>query len=103
MLGQSAKEIEAAVEQRVRAALGSEAHDLEALAAARKVAEEQLQSTLKIVVDQAVCSACRQGLDSSVAAGIIKQFSDRFKNMTIYLIADGTSEILIVQGGKILR
>ena len=103
VLGQSAKEIEAAVEQRVRAALGSEAHDLEALAAARKVAEEQLQGTLKIVVDQAVCSACRQGLDSSVAAGIIKQFSDRFKNMTIYLIADGTSEILIVQGGKILR
>jgi hypothetical protein len=67
------------------------------------VAEEQLQGTLKIVVDQAVCNACRQGLDSSVAAGIIKQYSDRFKNMTIYLIADETTEVLIVQGGKVLR
>jgi hypothetical protein len=103
VLGQSAKEIEAAVEQRVRSALGNEAKDLEALAAARKVAEEQLQGTLKITVDQAVCSACRQGFDSSVLPGIIKKFSDRFKNITIYIIADGTTEILIVQGGKILR
>lgn len=103
VLGQSAREIEAAVEQRVKSALGNQAKDLEALAAAQKVAEEQLQGTLKITVDQAVCNACRQGLDSSTTAGIIKQFSDRFKNMTIYVIADGTSEILIVQGGKILR
>lgn len=60
-------------------------------------------------VDQAVCSACRQGLSGQGRSGIIKQFSEEFPNITIYatdvqLLAGeiAKQELLVIKGGKML-
>lgn len=65
------------------------------------IPREQVTGTIKMTVDQAVCSACRGGLDSG-SAGIIKQFTTQFPNVTVMVSAAGTSELLVVKGGRIL-
>ena len=65
------------------------------------IPRDQVTGTIKMTVDQAVCSACRSGLNDG-SAGIIKQFTTQFPNVTVMVSAAGTSEILVIKGGRIL-
>ena len=80
--------------------LGDIANRLDA--AYKGVPREQIQGTVKLTVDQAVCNACRQGLATSTPAGIIRQFSEQFPSVRLLLTNTETGEILIIQGGRIL-
>jgi len=56
------------------------------------------------LVEQEVCSTCRQGTDNpGTEAGVIKQFSTEFPELRIELRALDTSEVVVVQGGKRLN
>jgi hypothetical protein len=65
------------------------------------VNKTEIVGTVKMTVEQAVCTQCRSGFFGG-PAGIIKQFSDDFENVTLLISSPATDEILIVKGGKLL-
>lgn len=67
-----------------------------------KLTPNQLEGkTVRIHVEQAVCSTCRQGLDNPNAdPGVLKQFSEKYKGLRIIVTAENTDEVLIIQGGR---
>lgn len=86
--------------------LGGIADDIHASIAKSGMNPSDVKGNISISVDQAVCSACRQGFSGDVAAGIIKQFAEEFPNIRIIISntekgMKGT-ELLIIQGGKVL-
>lgn len=87
--------------------LGDLANDIDnALAKVPGMTADKVKGTVSLTVDQAVCSACRQGFSGNAAAGVVKQFVDQYPGLR--LIISNTqagmkgSELLIIQGGKIL-
>ncbi len=57
-----------------------------------------------VLVEQEVCSACRQGLTNpEVDAGVVKQFSQEYPNITLIVTNNRTPEVLFVKGGKIVN
>jgi hypothetical protein len=66
------------------------------------VPKSKVEGTLKMVVDQPVCAACRHGLKKGIGASPIKKFILGFPNATIIISAANTNEILIIKAGKIL-
>jgi hypothetical protein len=68
---------------------------------AGKIPRTDVTGTVKMAVDQKVCNACRAGL-SDGQAGILKQFSNEFPNVTVMISATDTAEILVIKAGKVL-
>jgi hypothetical protein len=62
---------------------------------------DHVTGTIKMTVDQAVCSACRSGLEGG-APGILKQFTTEFPGVTLMITASDTSEVLVIKAGKLL-
>jgi hypothetical protein len=65
----------------------------------KNIPKPDINGNVHLVVDQAVCSACRQGLESTVDAGIIKQFSKEFPDLVLHITAIGSKEIMVVKNG----
>jgi hypothetical protein len=64
----------------------------------RGVPKDQIKGTVKLTVEQQVCNVCRQGNPP----GIFLKFSNEYPNVRILVTAQDTSEILIIQGGRVL-
>jgi hypothetical protein len=59
---------------------------------------------MRISNPSGVCVACRQGLSSSAAPGVLKQLSSRFPNLTIRIAVEGGAaapgrQVMILRGG----
>jgi hypothetical protein len=67
------------------------------------VPREQLQGkSVWMRIEQEVCSSCRAGLaEESAGAGVLKQLSRDWPEITFEVSAAGTSEILIIRGGVV--
>ncbi len=76
----------------------------------RKLGDGSLQrsdlrgKTVRVRVEQEVCVACRQGLrpGSQVKPGVIKQFVDKYPELTVEIVAEGTSEVILIKNGKVI-
>ena len=60
------------------------------------VPKDQIKGTVKMTVEQQVCSVCRQGSPP----GIFLKFSNEYPNVRIFVTAQDTSEIVIIQAAK---
>ncbi len=73
---------------------------------AKKMTLGQLEGkTVRFHIEQEVCSVCRQGLNpgSTKGAGVLKQFSKKYPSLTIEVTASGTSEVIRIKNGQIIR
>gem|GEM_PF-3844556 len=67
------------------------------------IGNKNVAGTIHIQVDQAVCSSCKSGLNNPKSrAGVIKQFSEEFPNLTINL-TDNLGNTIKVLGGKLIK
>jgi hypothetical protein len=65
--------------------------------------EQMAGRTVNMHIEQRVCNICRQGLGGTdVPAGVLKQLSDKYPNITFNVSAEGTSEVLGFRGGRYL-
>lgn len=76
-----------------------------AMAADPKIKPGDFKGDILMHVEQAVCSTCKAGLaDPNAGAGVLKQFSKKYPNITIIITAEGTDEIVGLRNGiRILR
>jgi hypothetical protein len=70
-----------------------------------KLTQAQMEGkTVWILVDQEVCSGCKSGLaNPDKAAGVVRQISEKYPNITFEILANATSEVVRVKGGKRLK
>jgi hypothetical protein len=60
----------------------------------------EVEGSVKMIVDQDVCSACKQGLkNKDTDLGVIGQFSKEYPNMTLVVTNFETKEILVIKNG----
>ena len=65
----------------------------------------EVTGTIHLRVEQRACSACRTGLplgSKAEDAGVIKQFSDEFPNLTLIISDMEERELLVVRGGEMV-
>jgi outer membrane protein OmpA-like peptidoglycan-associated protein len=62
------------------------------------------KGNLYMLVEQEVCSSCRQGLaNADVLPGVVKQFSGEYPNITLIISNKRTAEVLFVRDGKVIN
>jgi len=60
---------------------------------------EDIEGTIWVHVEQEVCPNCSAGLLSEAQAGVLKQFSLKFRKITLEITAEGTNEVIVVRNG----
>jgi hypothetical protein len=68
-------------------------------------AEQRAQAggrTVYMHIDQAVCSGCAQGIDSTARAGVLLQLSKLHPDIVFEVTADDVSTVIRLFGGKLL-
>jgi len=71
---------------------------------ARFPAKTDAKGEIYMLVEQEVCSACRQGLSNpDVLSGVVKQFSSEYSNITLIITNQRTSEVMFVKNGQLIN
>lgn len=90
-------------EQNLAGAIDDELKKVMASSPSLKPAD--FSGTVWMHIEQPVCSGCKAGLaDPDSGKGVLKQFSEKYPNLTLEITAEGTTEIVGVRKGiRILR
>jgi Zeta toxin len=74
---------------------------LQEMMAQKNIQADEITGNVYMHVDQVVCGACRQGVDSDVAPGIVSQMSAKYPKIEFTFTNSQTGEVIVVKGGKV--